>query len=276
MPDSESSISLTNRWRNIARSVRQAVLPTVQVDLLGTTYRLRSEARTQKADRDYAFLRDLAVDKHCIFDVGANKGLTALVMAGTMAKDGRIVTFEASEEGCRMIQDHAELNGLGTRIAVVNALVAERSGLVVDFYGDFASGGSSILPGYLGHNQPLRKTTLALDDYVTASDSTPDLIKIDVEGAEARVLLGLSRTLSTIRPILFVELHGWENHTVSDMAARVLEQLDPLAYRMVYLRTRTVVSDPAVFSGRGRCHVLLSPSESSILNRLETLDTSGL
>lgn len=41
----------------------------------------------------------------------------------------------------------------------------------------------------------------------------PDIIKVDVEGAEARVLKGLRQTIETFQPIVFVENSDWHNVT---------------------------------------------------------------
>jgi methyltransferase FkbM-like protein len=40
----------------------------------------------------------------------------------------------------------------------------------------------------------------------------PDVIKMDVEGAEVLVLQGATRALSEYHPSLFVEIHGTEQH----------------------------------------------------------------
>ncbi len=264
-------------WRAVAASAYRELRPAVDVTLVGVKYRLRREARPRETgDRDYAVLQALARGKRCILDVGANVGLTMLVMSATLADDGRIITFEASEDACALIRANAALNGLADRVLVVNALVAERSGQTLDFYGDAASGSASIIPGYLSHHRPLRKVTLALDDFVAQEEVAPDFIKIDVEGAELQVIAGLARTIATVRPLLFVELHTWNDITVAGTAARLLEQLEPPGYCLVYLRTKSVVTDPAVFADRGRCHVLLCPSESPLLGELATLPTEGL
>jgi FkbM family methyltransferase len=268
---------IENEWRNVARSINRALRPTARVTLLGQSYRLRSEARPQEIDRDYAVLRDLARDKRCILDVGANVGLISLIMAsGAMADNGLVYSFEASEAACRLIRDNAALNGLASRVTVVNALIAERSGLSIDFYGDVASGGASIIPGYLAHHQPLRKATLALDDFVIESGCVPDLIKIDVEGAELRVLAGLTETMRSARPLIFIELHSWGHMTVGQTVEALLPRLASLDYCLVYLRSKTVVSDPSVLAGRGRCHVLACPHGAPILEELAGLDTEGL
>lgn len=271
------SPAVGKEWREVARSINRVFRPTARVTLCGTPYMLRVEARPKGSDRDYAVLRQLSRGKACILDVGANVGLTSLVMGkGEMTADGRIYAFEASETACRLIRDNAALNGLAARITVVNALIAERSGLSIDFYGDAASGSASIIPGYLTHYHPLRKATLALDDFVRDSGATPDLIKIDVEGAESRVIAGLVETLRDARPLLFIELHSWADLTVSDTAGALLEQLAPLDYCLIYLRTKEIITDTAVLAGRGRCHVLACPVESPFLGELAQLDTTGL
>ncbi len=265
------------KWREVVRSVNHALRPTTRVTLCGTPYTLRAEARPNGSDRDYAVLRRLAHGKACILDVGANVGLTSLVMAkGDMAPNGHIYAFEASEAASRIIRDNAALNDLAARITVVNALIAEQSGLTIDFYGDAASGSASIIPGYLAHHHPLRKVALALDDFVRDAGVTPDLIKIDVEGAELRVIDGLTETLRAARPLAFIELHSWGDLAVSDTADSLIERLVPLGYRLIYLRTKEFITDTAVLVGRGRCHVLACPAESSFLSELQELDTTGL
>lgn len=261
----------------VAATVYHALRPTAEATLLNSRYRLRSEARPRHTgERDYALLQTLARGKQCIFDVGANVGLTMLVMAETMAAGGRLVAFEASEKGCYLIRDNAALNGLANRVQVVNALVSDHSGYALDFFGDAASGSASVIPGYLAHHRALRKATLALDDFVARTALLPEFIKIDVEGAELAVLAGLATTMRAVRPLIFVELHSWGDMTVSGTAARLLPQLAEMGYHMIYLRTKAVVSDPAELAGRGRCHVLLCPDGRPLPDALATFDTTGL
>src|SRR4029077_4036351 len=43
----------------------------------------------------------------------------------------------------------------------------------------------------------------------------PDLIKLDVEGAEAQAVAGMTRTLEAHRPIVAIELHGLRRAAVT-------------------------------------------------------------
>lgn len=47
----------------------------------------------------------------------------------------------------------------------------------------------------------------SIDDYVTATGAIPDIITVDVEGAELLVCRGAERTLSTHKPVLYLSVH---------------------------------------------------------------------
>ena len=80
-----------------------------------------------------------------------------------------------------------------------------------------------------------------LDDFVfNAGNPVPDLIKLDVEGAEAAVLAGATRVLSEVRPTILVEVHGTEPATA------VWDLMHPLGYQ---------------------CHLLTSAGEIEIPDR---------
>ena len=268
-------------WLLVARNFRRALALTLKrgdypVQLCGQTFRLCYESRKAKQDRDYPLMQRLAQGRRCIFDVGANHGLASLVMSTTLAQDGRIVAFEASEEACRVARYNLMLNGLSSRVQVVNALVAERTGQAIDFYWENASGGASIIPGYLGHATSINKIALSLDTFCEVHDLAPELIKIDIEGAEARALAGMVRLLANFRPDILVELHSWQEMSVTMNAAHILELLSSVDYQMIYLRTRSQVQDPQILASRGRCHVLIQPLGKAVPTWLGDFDTSNL
>ena len=54
----------------------------------------------------------------------------------------------------------------------------------------------------------------------------PDVIKLDVEGGEGRVLLGMKRLLEQERPLILIELHG------EKAANQVWKQLQTHKYKL--------------------------------------------
>jgi len=219
-----------NYWLDAFRAVKKALLGKTQERLGGRDFVLTYEARTLKQEEDYPFLLELAREKKCVFDVGANIGRTSLLMSTVLSGDGEIVAFEASEYACRILIENVELNGLGNRIFPVNTLVTDSSGQLADFYWEYSSGGASSVTGFLGHRFPIKKVTLSLDDYAYQTGRAPDFVKIDVEGGEEQVLLGMSHILTVVRPIVAIEIHSWDFRSLSENAGLVFQILNTAGY----------------------------------------------
>jgi FkbM family methyltransferase len=272
---------MKSAWLLTARNFKRALALSLHreiytIQLCGHTFRVDYETRSHRQDRDYPLLQRLAQDKNCVFDVGANHGLATLVMSTAISQDSQIYAFEASEETCQVARHNLALNGLSSRVQVINALVAEQTGAALEFYWEHTSGGASLIPGYLGHQTPIKKIATALDDFCEIQNLAPDLIKIDIEGAEGRALAGMRKILASSRPVVMIELHSWQGMPLERNAMQIFELLPGLDYQMIYLRTRAPVKDPQVLASRGRCHVLLWPVEQSLPDWLDSFDTSSL
>lgn len=263
-------------WKDVLRSIKRAVVKNGTIELCGQSYRVAYESRGALQDRDYEILQRLAENKQCVLDIGANKGHATLVMASKMATNGCIYAFEASESASLLIRENVCLNNIGSKVNIINTVVADRSGATIKFYWESSSGGASIIEGYLGHNNPLHKATLSIDDFVQETKVAPELIKIDVEGAESLVLAGMLDTLSRLQPIVFLELHSWEGTTASENAEQLASLLDTVNYQIVYLRTKQPLSDFSDLNKRGRCHVLLLDKQSPLPHWLMAFDTTSL
>jgi hypothetical protein len=68
-------------------------------------------------------------------------------------------------------------------------------------------------------------TSTSLDDYVASTGLVPDVVKIDVEGAELAVLRGMDRLLRSHSPLLSLEAG---DYTGMD-SPRTVESIDHLA-----------------------------------------------
>lgn len=244
------------------------------LSLVGKTYKVCYEAAHYKGDRDYPVIKFLAKDRKCIFDIGANVGTSTLLLA----EDNTAVihAFEASEFASKIVLQNMAANGLENRVKVINTLVADKSGAIIPFYWAYSSGGASIFKGRLGHDFAINKIALALDDYISTYGLYPDLLKIDVEGAELMVLNGALNMLRKIKPLIFLELHALGEMPLWQNAIQIIEVLKTCDYKMIYLRTKEEVIDAALLKGRGRCHVLLMPKNVRPDDILGQLDTSKL
>lgn len=260
-------------WFDVLRAAKRALLATTRVAVGGHVFRVAYEARGRFDQADYSLLARLAARHRCIFDVGANVGLTALTFAATQPDAGLVYAFEASEAACLVIRENAILNGYADRIRIINALVAEESGSVVELHWNYVAGNASMMYDAPSGTRsiPLSKATLALDDFVDSTGIAPDLVKIDVEGAEARVVAGLSKTLQRHRPTLFIELHAWPGMTLESNAQQIEAIISECGYEMTDAVTEARLEGARHFRvepGRktpeySRAWIVLRPLEST-------------
>lgn len=74
------------------------------------------------------------------------------------------------------------------------------------------------------------RNRLALDDHAMAHGD-PDVVKIDVDGSEARVLKGMRRVLERARPLLFLEVHFVGGPPYPELRESLIRRLEGLDYR---------------------------------------------
>jgi FkbM family methyltransferase len=152
-----------------------------------------------------------------VFDVGANLGYFTVLASVLVGRTGRVIAFEASAENVERLRRNLALNAC-ENVTVVDKVAADREGEIEFFVNDaFDSGGlwthEGPMPGVPDDRPPpvrrvLPATTVDAE-WKRLSLPRPKLIKIDVEGAEQRVLEG-ARELLTREPPAFIvaELHG--------------------------------------------------------------------
>ena len=109
--------------------------------------------------------------------------------------------------------------------------------------------------------QSLRFKTIALDNLCQQVGLVPDLIKVDVEGAENDVLAGSRHLVQSRKTRFLVEMHSSVQLPMSTNVQHVLEWCSATQYSAWYLKQHVQLRDPATVSTRGRCHLLLQPKE---------------
>lgn len=172
-----------------------------------------------------------SVLRHCIrpnfvcLDIGANIGAHSVVMA-SIARDGQVLAFEASPRNCAYLKENARRNRLGNlrseNLALWNCRGAINFCHIDELAGCSFVGTDEVdstadekiravvtgewLKDLHLHISMEKVNCVPLDDWVTNSGlDRVDLIKIDVEGAEVRVLQGSRATLSQYNPIVITE-----------------------------------------------------------------------
>jgi FkbM family methyltransferase len=146
-------------------------------------------------------LLDCLESDSVFFDVGANVGYFS-VIASEACSD--VHSFEIDPRLCSIVESNFEKNGIDGR--VVNKAVSETTGDEVSF-SPHQSGNPSTNKLSTQTDTGVSVTTVSLDDYAEKYNVYPDVVKIDVEGAEGGVLSGGSRVFGTDVEHIFLEVH---------------------------------------------------------------------
>ena len=170
-------------------------------------------------------------------DLGANLGYFSLFLSRLVGQGGKVVAFEPMPENLKVLRENAELSD--GNLSIVGAAVGDRSGEIelISTAAERYTKAASAVSYYLeGAAKTTTVPSLRLDEYFAGADRLPDLIKVDVEGAELAVLSGARETILRGKPDLVIEIHGWG----SPEAEQVLGVLREFGYivRVFGLRAR--------------------------------------
>lgn len=143
-----------------------------------------------------------------VFDVGANAGAYTVLFAQWVGPSGHVYAFEPDGRAFDGLTAHLRLNGVVDWTTASADAVLDCPGPVSLLVSD-SPGGSRVASG-LATGRTTRTVQAVSIDYVCAERCiVPDVIKIDVEGAELAVLRGARETIAAAgdRLTLFVEMH---------------------------------------------------------------------
>jgi FkbM family methyltransferase len=156
---------------------------------------------------------------HTVWDVGGNVGLFAFAAAGQAGSDGHVLTIEPDPTLADLLRRSARLQPPDSSpVDVLEAAVAGSVGaarLVVARRGRSANHLAGP-PDAGGSRETVLVPVLTLDSLLD-SFPAPQVLKIDIEGAEALALSGAGRLLSEVRPTVICEVSGSNQRLVSEI-----------------------------------------------------------
>jgi len=149
----------------------------------------------------------LSVSK-CFVDVGTHLGYYTCI-ASKFMPNGIIYGFEMDELNYLLAKKNLKLNEC-KNVHIYHAAVANSSGVVRYLRktrrpSPIFSISTSVLREKNGHLITVKSITL--DDFFKYKETMPDVIKIDVEGAEMKVMEGMKHLIKHVNLKLFVEVH---------------------------------------------------------------------
>lgn len=195
-------------------------LPVLRGPLRGTRWVARawgSLLGNYEPDVRRAFRR-LIQRGDIVYDIGAHIGVHTVYAARLVGSQGRVIAFEPAPRNAAFLKHHLRINHV-TNVVLLESAASDRSGSdeFIIPRDDAISGEGHLAdtPGYAGVSGD-RATipTVALDNVVSPWGDLPipSVVKVDVEGAESRILRGMARTLDVHQPDVIVSIHGANWH----------------------------------------------------------------
>ena len=195
-----------------------------------------------------------------VVDVGAHVGVYALPIARKLdlAGDGRIYAFEPAPDNISVLRWGIHANGVVSISVVPLALGMSRASLSLRDSERFQVGDSGVRSLHGRGRVASIVDVVPYDDWASAEGAPPlDVIKIDVEGGEVDVLIGMNDSIRSARPRCIL-LEVVPSHL--ERAGRSVRVLAQLVRDLGYVAEGPTIEDIA--SGRrGRLgsNVLLRP-----------------
>lgn len=140
------------------------------------------------------------------FDVGASAGFFTVLGARLVGERGKVVAIEPFPANAAVVREQFALNGFDARAVVEEVALTDVEGEARFLVPEHGSG--KLLPVDTQATTIATKTTTL--DALCRRHGQPDVVKMDVEGAEGAALRGGSELLRDGHATFIVELHGEE------------------------------------------------------------------
>jgi len=189
------------------------VLPVIGGPLFGRWLRADFSRRPQYLFGTYETAVVRAINENLrlgqvAYDIGANLGYMAMVMSQIVGPLGRVIAFEPSPRAHRLLRANATGNR-GLRFEPVQIALADSVGQ--ELFSDFSYDLVSRLGDHSAEypDADLVQVPVETLDHLVESGElpAPDFVKLDVEGAEARVIRGMLGVIKVHQPLVLAELH---------------------------------------------------------------------
>lgn len=168
------------------------------------------------------------------YDIGSNIGFHALT-ANRIITTGAIYAFEPMPAAREIFEKHISLNSeliISKNIKLLPVAISNKDGQV-EFSNDtnHREGNTYITESYVfsGTSNKITVECRSIDGLIKQGYKTPDIIKIDVEGAEYDVLLGAKDTLQQYKPNILLATHDCH---LPGVQAKCINFLEEMGYQL--------------------------------------------
>jgi len=158
-------------------------------------------------------------------DVGAHYGYFSLLASQLVGNKGKVLSFEASPTTYQILSKNA---AKASNVTCLNRAVSDVNTELTfyEFPNQYSEYNTSEVEQFANESwyqkhkpKAIQIETVVLDEYLPSSDISPSIIKIDVEGAEDKVITGLQQLLVSNTPTIIMEYLSEDRGNVQHQAA---------------------------------------------------------
>jgi FkbM family methyltransferase len=176
------------------------------------------------------------------YDIGANVGFFTLLAARLVGEQGLVVAFEPVPESAATIRRNVAANNFTNVLVLEQAAFSRAGSATLAVPADQV--GALLTSDAPAGTRSITVELVEIDELVrTGAIRPPNVVKIDVEGAEVDVLAGMKDVLPAAVPLVLCELH--------DTDAAVRELLDELGFEVELVDDGGGVDNPHIAARAG-------------------------
>lgn len=176
-------------------------------------------------------LRPLVTPGSTVIDVGANVGFFTRRFARWTGDQGKVIALEPEGANFKRLNRTLARDGTSAYVEAIQTAVGSASGTALLQLNPLHPGDHRIVDG--SSNRAVTVPLTSLDELLAVRGwPKVSLVKIDVQGAEGRVLEGAERTLTETRPAWFVEVDDECLRALGSSAAALLTRFVEHGYHI--------------------------------------------
>jgi len=161
-----------------------------------------------------------------VFNCGAFQCLIAMLLAKFVGATGKVIAVEASPHNYQAAVRNCRLNNAGN-VEVINAAVSDSPAPV-----EFNCRANGQVDDGTGAWGKIAVPSVSVDE-LALRYGAPDVLFVDVEGFESKVLKGATDTIERYRPDCFFEMHvGCGLEKFGGSVKSITDPLHSLGYRL--------------------------------------------
>lgn len=173
-------------------------------------------------------------------DVGAHIGQYTILASKAVGPGGRVLSIEADPENFSILQRNILLSSL-CNVTAMNIAISDTTGSTELYLGDASNvGTNSLAIPFNSSGRSITVQTKTLDDVLKVQGITQvNLVKADIEGAEALLLKGGGSILESLNsPVWIMEMNGSQLDKQGSSIAEVVGILEKSGYSLYNIESK--------------------------------------